>query len=54
MNSYIHHEVWDEITYLYQNSTVQPVRYGDRYMISSHTLVGVCLFIHVGIEIDPW
>ena len=32
-----------------QTSTVWPLKFGNGYVISSHTLQGMCLFIYVGI-----
>ena len=35
-------------------STVQPLKFGNAYVISSHTLRGMLLLIHAGIDINPW
>ena len=47
ISNYIHHKVCDEITCLLLNFN------GNRYVISSQTLLGVWLLSHVGIEVDP-
>ena len=36
-----------------QPSAVQPLKFGDGKVISSHILEGMWLFIHVGIKINP-
>ena len=38
---------------LFQPSKVAPFMFGDGYVISSHTLLGVWLFIRVGIYVNP-
>ena len=43
-----------------QTSTVQPLKIGNEYVISSHTLSGMWLLIHAGIKVNhvskrcPW
>ena len=39
----IHHKVWGEITYPFPN----------RWVIPSHTFLGMWLLIHAGIKVDP-
>ena len=51
---YIHYEVWDELITHSKTSTVQKMMYVDSQMISSHTLLGMWLLIHVGIQVKPW
>ena len=38
----MHYNVWDEITYPFPTSMVQPIKFGNRWVISSHTLLGIC------------
>ena len=37
-----------------QISTVKPLKIRNVYAISSNTLLGMWLFIHAGIEVNPW
>ena len=53
ISNYIHYKVWDEINYLFQTSTVEPLKCGKGYVISSHTLIGMWSLIHVGIKVNP-
>ena len=34
-----------------QTSTVQPLKYGDGYVILSHNILGIWLIIHAGIKV---
>ena len=36
-----------------QTSTVQPLKFGNGYIISSHTLFGLRLLIHAGNKVNP-
>ena len=38
----------------FQTSMVQPLKFGNENVSVSQTLLGVCLFFHVGITIDPY
>ena len=40
-SNYIHYVVWDEIIYPFQTSKVAPLKFGNRSVISSHTLLGM-------------
>ena len=49
---YIHYKVWDEIMYPFLNfKKVQPLKFGNGQVISSYTLVGRWLLIHVGTSL---
>ena len=37
----------------FQTSTVVPLKFGNGYVISSHTLFGMRLLIHAGIKVFP-
>ena len=37
----------------YQTSTVQPVKFWNGYIISSHNLLGMSLFIYAGVKDKP-
>ena len=37
-----------------QTSTAEPLKFGNGYVISSHTLQGLWLIIHVGIKVNPY
>ena len=41
------YKVWDEIT------SVQPLKFMNGLVIPSHTLLGVWLLIHAGIQVKP-
>ena len=49
----IHCKVWAEITYPFQTSTVQRLKFGNGYIILSRTLMGVWIRIHAGIKVNP-
>ena len=53
INNYIHYKVWDEITYVSQTSVMQPLKFGNGYVISSDTLLTMRLLIHAGIKVNP-
>ena len=36
-----------------QTSTVEPVKFGNEEVISSHTLMGMPLLIYAGIKVEP-
>ena len=44
-------KVWDDITYSFQTSTVALLEFGNRYVISPHSLLRMWLFIHDGIKV---
>ena len=46
---HIHYEMWDEITYLLPNFKMQPFKFGNGWVISSHTLLRMWLLINAGI-----
>ena len=48
-SNYIHCKVWDKITYPFPNFNVQPLKFGNGSVISSHTLIGMWLLINAGI-----
>ena len=53
ISNYINYKMRDEITWPFtQTSTVQPLKLGNAYVISSHTLLGMWLFIHDGIKVN--
>ena len=37
-----------------QTSMVAPLKFGNKYLISPHTLQDVWLLIHAGIEVNPY
>ena len=37
-----------------QTSTVQPLKFGNGYVISSHTLLGMWWLLHAGIKLKPY
>ena len=37
-----------------QTSTVVPLKFGNGYVISSHTLMAIWLLIHAGIKVNHW
>ena len=47
---------WPQMTLILTSatSTVQPLRIGNGYVISSPTLLGMWLLIHAGIRVNPW
>ena len=45
IGNYTHHKVWDEITYPFPNFNNAPLKFGNGYVISSHTLLGDYLFM---------
>ena len=47
--NHIHYKVWDEITYPFP---VQPLKFRNGWVISSHTLHGMWLLIHAGIKVN--
>ena len=49
--NYIYHEVWDDITYPFQNFGGVAIEVRD-WMKKSHTLLGIWLLIHAGIKIN--
>ena len=49
-SNYIYHKACDQITSHSQTSTAQPLKFGTGYIISSHILLNMCLFIHTGIK----
>ena len=50
-SNYIYHKACDQITSHSQTSTAQPLKFGTGYIISSHILLNMCLFIHTGIKV---
>ena len=38
----------------FQTSTIKLLKFGNGYVISSHSLCGIWLFIHTGIEVKPY
>ena len=46
----IHYKVWDQITYLFLTSTVQPLKFGNGKAITSHILLGISLLIYARIQ----
>ena len=53
ISSYIHYKVWDEIFYPFPNFNSAAVSlFGNGLVISSHTLLGMWLLIHAGIEVN--
>ena len=38
----------------YQTLTVAPLKFGNGYVISYHTLLGMWLPIHAEIQVKPW
>ena len=43
INDYIYHNVWSKTTYPFETSMVQPLKFGNSWVISSHTLLGMSL-----------
>ena len=52
VSNYVHYNVWDEIIYPFPTSMVKPLKFGNGYIISSHTLSGILLLIHLGIKVN--
>ena len=50
ISSYIRYKVKDELLIHSQTSTVQPLKFGNGYIISCHTLQGIWLITHA----TPW
>ena len=42
---YIYYVVWDETTYPFLNFNVAPLKFRNGYIISPHTLLGLCEYI---------
>ena len=53
ISNYIHHKVWDEITYRLQTSTFTPLKFWNGEVISSHTVLDISLLIHAGSQVNP-
>ena len=53
ISNYIRYEVWCEITYPCPNFDGTTVEIWNGQAVSSHTLLGVWLLIHVGIQVKP-
>ena len=51
ISNFVHCKVWEEITYPFHTSTVQPLKFGNGQVISSNTLQWI--ITHVGIEVKP-
>ena len=47
ISNYIHHKVWNEITYPFTN--LLPLKFENGLVISSHTLLGMLLLIHTSM-----
>ena len=50
MSNYINYKVWDEISKILM---VPTVRLGNEKVISSHILMGMWLFVHAWIKVNP-
>ena len=37
-----------------QTSALQPLKFGNGSVISSHTLLGMRLLIHAGVKVNPY
>ena len=46
ISNYIYYKIWDEITHPPQTSTAEPLKFGNEYVISPHTLMGTRLLVH--------
>ena len=46
-------EVWNYFSIL-KLQRLQPLKFRNEYIISSHTLLGMWLFIYVGIKVKPY
>ena len=45
--------MWVEITYPFLNFNDTPFKFGNGWVISLHTLLGLWLHIHTGIKVNP-
>ena len=54
IGNYIHFNMWVENTYPFQTSTLQPLSFGNGWVISSHTILDVWSVIHSGIWLNPY
>ena len=54
ISTYIHYKVWDEITSSFPNFNVQPLKFGNGWVISSHTLLGVWTLVQAAIKVNPY
>ena len=52
ISSYIYYKMLGEITYPFLISTVATLQFGNGKVISSHTLLGMWLLIHVRMEVN--
>ena len=48
------YKVWYEIIIHSQTSAIVPLKLTNELIIPSHTLLGIWLLIHAGIEVDPY
>ena len=47
--------MWDEIIYPFPSlNGFVPLKFGNGYVISSHTALGMWLLVHAGIRINPF
>ena len=50
----IHYTTWDKITSPFRTSTATPLKFGNAYVILSHTLRGMWFLIHAGIKVNTF
>ena len=50
----IHYQMWVKLLIHSQTSMVQPLKFGNGFIISFHTLLSMWLFVHVGIELNSY
>ena len=53
MSNYMHYKVWVKLFIHSQTSAVQLLEFGNGKVNSSHSLLGMWLFIHAGIKVKP-
>ena len=53
ISNYIHHNMWNEITYPFPNFNSAIVEVCEWISNSSHSLPGMGLLIHAGIRVNP-
>ena len=53
IRNYMHYKVWNETTYPFSNSTVAPLKFGNAWVISPHTLLSKWSFILIGMKVAP-